>query len=136
MSLVVARKTPRMVRIVSDLRVTRPGDIRRGFMSGALKAIIVAPALCVAYAGAVGVALAGVRRAASRADDSNFVLGTLQECKGADFIVATPHSLCAIKEGMVRRDLDNAWVGDEDAFSVYQSGYHGQKDTRWMLASL
>jgi hypothetical protein len=125
MSLVVARKTPGTVRVISDIRVTRFGDdVRNGYASGALKAIIISPNLCIAYAGVIRVALSAIRYAASRSEDFEFVANTLSATNEVEFILATRGEICCIKNGQLSRGLENAWIGDKDAFAVFQRNYH------------
>jgi hypothetical protein len=62
MTLVVAHRTPYGVRLCSDMRVIDRGATRPpSYLNAILKAVILHPRLCVAFAGSVPLALGAIR---------------------------------------------------------------------------
>src|SRR5262245_2595904 len=61
MSLVVARRTGHVLRMMSDAKVTDPNSLRRGPLTGALKLVILNQRFCVGYAGKVAPAQDALR---------------------------------------------------------------------------
>jgi hypothetical protein len=130
MTLVVARVTPLGVRVAADMRVTDPYKIRHGYVYGALKAVLLNPTLCVAYAGNVDFALHTIRRISSRgqgfdAAQARLVDASRESCGASDFLLAglRPSQLVEIKDGHARVS-SAGWIGDGRAFAEYQAEYH------------
>lgn len=132
MTLVVARVTPLGVRVASDMRVIDPNAANPpGFLGATLKAILLRPTLCIAYAGNVGAAIGAIREVASAdlstEDAVRRLLDTHQQSEPkAEFLVATlrPPALVAVKDDLAQSS-SSAWLGDRDAFEEYQEHYHG-----------
>jgi hypothetical protein len=137
MTLVVGRRLPSCVRICCDSKLTSRRGIRGGYLTGALKAIIIDRGLCVAYAGDQPPALDAVRRLGRRRKlslrgslDLNEVHALLQavsrDTNGeTQFLVASfrPTSVAAIRGDELER-ADQLWIGDKAAFEAYQRHYH------------
>ena len=62
MTLVVARRSSRTIRLCCDSKLSSQNVIHGGYLRGALKAVILAPNLCVAYAGDSRHALDAIRK--------------------------------------------------------------------------
>ena len=62
MTLIVARRLKRTVRVCSDSRLTDRNQIERGYLAGALKAVILDRNTCVALSGEANFASAAVRK--------------------------------------------------------------------------
>jgi hypothetical protein len=133
MTLVVARITPLGVRMAADMRVTDPSAIRRGYVHGALKAVLLSPTLCVGYAGNVDFAQHVIREVASKGLGFDAIQARLVDANrssegASDFLIAglRPRRLIEIKKG--RGVCCSAgWVGDASAFGDYQAEYHREQ---------
>jgi hypothetical protein len=134
MTLVVARKwRSGRVRVIADLRVTDSNDIRRGYPFAALKNVILSRDLLIAYAGNASLAMHTLRELASSARDPDQVLTTLSESSlradggddGVDYILAAPgRGLWRITHVGVKAVQEATWIGDRDAFELYQRAFH------------
>jgi hypothetical protein len=135
MSLVVAHRISYGVRLSADLRVTNANATRivPGYLSGVLKAVIVHPHVCVAFAGKpVTAAIDAIRRldilpdsAVDVARIADLLLDSHRRVGEIDFLLATLHPtvLARIGDGAVAWDLPTAWIGDYDAFALFQHTY-------------
>lgn len=130
MTLVVANRFGTGTRLFCDTRVTHPYDENPHYLRGTLKAILLHPALCVAYAGDVANALSAIRDLnVSRSSGFSLekVISSLERMHnrtpaGIEFIVASAldgETLTVIKEGHATR-VDYCWIGDSAAFEEYQ----------------
>jgi hypothetical protein len=121
-------------RIFCDTRVTYPHGENPHYLRGTLKAILLHPALCIAYAGDVASALSAIRDLrVSRS--SGFSLEKVESflerahnrtSAEMEFIVASAldgETLTVIREGRATR-TDNCWIGDIFAFEEYQRLFH------------
>ena len=130
MTLVVGRITPLGVRVAADMRVTDRHAVDRGYVHAALKAVVLTPTLCVAYAGNVAFALHAIHEIASEglgfdAAGARLVDANRRSGGVSDFLVAglRPARLIEIKEGRAR-PCSAGWIGDAGAFGDYQAEYH------------
>jgi hypothetical protein len=127
-TLVVARVTPLGVRLASDMRITGEGAAHpAGFVNAALKIVLIRPTLAVGYAGNVAVAIPAIREAANEALDLEDAVARLagdRHTKRADYVVASVHpaKLVEIRDGNAE-ERSSAWIGDPDAFALYQREY-------------
>ena len=132
MSLVVAQATEDGPRIVADMRALYPDGRRPKFKTDTLKAVVVAKATTVCFAGDVDAGLAGVRAFARGLHESTSLetrLDLLQELaadsrRPVDFIVAMgreARQLSRIRSTGVESDLQTAWIGDQTAFECFQT---------------
>jgi hypothetical protein len=131
MTLVVAKKFEDGVRLLADWRMTVDGATKQpSYLSGTLKAWILRPDLCIAYAGDVAAAEKAIRQVRIQfhaRPDLNKVLKTLERDHRArpqslEFIVASRiegHNLWVIKDGELS-ERAVAWIGDYHAFEKYQ----------------
>src|SRR4051794_7956861 len=132
MTLVVARTTPLGVRISADMRITYEDAMKRGFLHAELKAIVLSPTLCVAFAGCnVATALDGIRAVASAKPTfeqakSHLLAAHQDSGRQNDFLVATlrPAPVLAVVKAGVAEDSEAGWLGDSTAFDEYQRHYH------------
>jgi hypothetical protein len=136
MSLVVAQTTEAGPRIVSDTRVGFGSTRRPSFKTGTLKAVVVAPAMTVCFAGDVAVGLDGVRHFAkclSAAHHLDDLLPHLQRLtsdtrRRVEFIVARAEAgstLIRVRDGEIEQNRHSAWIGDHRAFERFQEARHG-----------
>jgi hypothetical protein len=133
MSLVVAQATDEGPQIVSDTRVSFPDEKSSNFKRGTLKAIIVTRETVICFAGNVNVGLNGVRqfaKAVIAGQPVDNLLPSLLEFASdsqryAEFIVASAKAdskLTRIRDRKTERELETAWIGDEDGFELFQRG--------------
>jgi hypothetical protein len=141
MSLVVAQTTPEGPRIVSDTRVTFPDPARPRFTTDSLKAVVISRDVTVCFAGDLVRGLEGVRLlariiAAGGATDDALpaLLGIASDgATAADFILATAganDSLTRVRQSGVERALEATWIGDHDAFEIFQAARKAQSIAR------
>lgn len=134
LTLVVASRFVTGIRIFRDTRVTYPQGENPHYLRGTLKAILLHPALCIAYAGDVASALSAIRDLrVSRS--SGFSLEKVESflerahnrtSAEMEFIVASAldgETFTVIKEGRATRTGD-CWIGDIFAFEEYQRLFH------------
>lgn len=132
MTLVVAHCTPLGVRLSADMRVTDRDAVRHGFLCAQLKLVLVSPMLCIAYAGAAGLAITAIRRVHESRFDFGDAVSYLLDVhvragRRTDFIVAglQPTSLVAIKDGAAK-ESHSGWLGDSLALNEYKHNYDRQ----------
>lgn len=114
--------------VASDLRVTDPFDIERGYPHAVLKAVTVTADLCVAFAGPVDRALDGLHSAAELARSPfEAVLARLAALSGTggespEFLLVSskPVRVARCRGGVAEDHLSAAWIGDQAAFEVFQ----------------
>ena len=131
MTLVVARLTPKGVRLAGDMRVTDRDEAGpKGYMGAALKMILLRPSLCIAYAGNVGLALRAIRHVRSNDlpvnDAEAHLLDTHLRANGdVDFLIASlrPSRLSVVKDGSLGPAVTAAYVGSPDAYAEYNRHY-------------
>jgi hypothetical protein len=132
-SLVVARQIGHEIRIVSDTKISDPHLLHRTPVDGGLKCIVLSATCCVSFAGNVRVAelaLAPLIRGASttrREITSHLLMKHRESGRRADFVVAvTDEGTCIdrVADGCLEENLTTAWIGDPEAFAVYQANYH------------
>ena len=139
MTLVVARRTERSVRLFADLRVTDRNAIESGYVVGMLKPVVLGPDLCVAFAGRVGPAIVALRSLASTGVNGReldevrqLLLDAHRQSDGdTEFLVApsvtAPGGLDRIAADGIETDLPATWIGDRNAFDLYQRVYHADR---------
>jgi hypothetical protein len=132
MSLVVAQVHEGLISLVSDTKVTRVGHdgfTRHVFENAFPKLLILRDNLCVGLAGNdpenVADALIGARH--QSVEDIARKAGSMPH---ASIIVASllpEPQLLQIVQGSIedRTSLGRAWVGDPDAYSIFQQRYSG-----------
>ena len=136
MTLVVARLFRQEIRILSDAKITNRNRVRHGPLTGALKAVILHPDLCVCYAankaGWAQVAIKRLNIHPAKSFELKAVISSLLKehnagCNDPDFIVACLRpkaSLSRIWKGQVEHDVSSCWLGDYEAFVAYQEQFH------------
>lgn len=132
MTLVVGRRSPHGLSILSDSRVTDPHDPRPKPLVGTLKVIVLDPKHCFAFAGAVPFAqdavevLFAAQRSAGVTTDLivEHLLHVHRESgQATDFLVGSLEGdprLTKIADGQAQSGLSAAWLGNQDAFAEYQ----------------
>jgi hypothetical protein len=140
MTLVIARVIVDEIRIVSDTKVTNQ-SIRSGRLTDILKAVVLSPDLCICFVGTVKSAHHAIlglyqKNKPNRDLDLEQILDHLstenRHDDGVAFIVSSlvpVPSIYRIRNGEIERDLSNAWIGDKNAFSRFQSVYHSLPPT-------
>lgn len=134
-TLVVANRISRGIRLIGDSKITDRNAILRGRLTGALKIVILEPRMCVAFSGGVNRSIDAIRRLHTRqrialderldpGDVQNLLFEAAQD-GGVEFLVATvaPKALMRVCADGVR-PADQLWIGDHDAFEVYQRHFH------------
>ncbi len=148
MSLVVAKIVNEAVVLVSDTKVGDPTSSRPGhsLLKGSLKAVLINPELCIAYAGSVEPALSAIRavhrshgQAVPREGIIALLLQTNESSKdNTHFIAAfagTAPSLWRIRNGAIETDILDAWIGDSEGFEAYQVEFARQRDDPFSMAA-
>jgi hypothetical protein len=140
MSLVVVQIVDNRPLIVSDTRVAFPDGPRSSFKTGTLKAIIIARDVTICFAGDVSAGLDAVRHFAAEIEAGGPVEGLIphlqetasNERRVVEFIVAIGGDvpeLIRIAGGRGERGLQVAWIGDQNAFEMFQRERH--RPSRW-----
>lgn len=131
MSLVVAKITPRGIRIVSDSKVTDPEAVKHGYLYGTIKAVIINQNLCICYAGKAGVGQVAIDSIRSHAKKIEGVCQRLLDAhkeanEETDFIIAAlkPTKLFKISNGDIQETDSSCWIGDSDGFNIFQKYLH------------
>ena len=132
MTLIVGRRNLNgVIRVVGDMRLTDSTEIRRGFPYAALKNIILSPNHLVGYAGNAELGMHTIRRLKTAPIDE-LAQGLLASARnagnglgGVEFLLAhTERGLQRITTEGVDEPTDAGWIGDRNAFEVYQRAYH------------
>jgi len=134
MTLVEARLLEDGMRIESDSLTIDARAARTGDLYGALKAVVLHPGLCVAYAGQVAAAQHALVALGVRPDtpfsvdevERKLLHHHLESGRGTDFLVAslTPlPSLSVVRGGMVLRGLTSAFVGAPSAHAAFERAF-------------
>jgi hypothetical protein len=135
MTLVVANRISRGIRLIGDSKITDRNAILRGQLTGTLKIIILEPRVCVAFSGGVNRGIDAIRRLHTRhrialdqrldPSDVQNLLSEAAQDGGVEFLVATvsPRALMRVSaDGLT--PADQLWIGDHDAFETYQRHFH------------
>jgi hypothetical protein len=135
-TLVVGHPISTGIRITSDMRVEDPSRIDvPSPMNAALKAVIVHPRVCVAFAGdPVEVALDAIRaleldhHSAPDLDRVCSLLLAAQEHSNVDFLVAAlePTALFKLKDGTAE-SVPAGWIGSHCAFEEFQRVFTAER---------
>jgi hypothetical protein len=148
MTLIVARRSATSVRLCGDSKITDLNAIRGGYLSGALKVVVLDDDLCVAFAGGIEDALSTIRRLDARRratlgeslppEDAEEILRAAAASSDGrvEFLLATrrPLRLLRIRSSGVE-ESDYLWVGDKDAFEAYQHHLHQPSELAVRLAA-
>lgn len=138
LTLVVAKKSGNDLFIVADSKLNDPKAIERNPMNSILKVAILHPLITIAYAGVVHYAEKVVSDFYSKnICDLKELFPLLMNAhvesnQQTDFILATAlgghPQLFLIKNGNLEHNIENAWIGEAKAFSVYQESFHSLDD--------
>ena len=135
MTLIIAKTNGNSVRIFADSKVThRLKEKGRNPITGALKAVILNPALCICCSGEGVAAFDAIRTLGISPDkhlDTEDVISRLYNahCDAHHdfaFIVGVrseSYTLHRITGGKVERNLADAWIGDQGAYNLFQEHY-------------
>lgn len=135
MSLIVARKWDRNLRMVSDTKLTTPESTAAPRLGsppseGAIKAIITHPAVCIGFAGIVEYAEAAIAEARQCKSNFDLVRKILLEhhkaSRAVDFIICcgAPRFRIYVIKGGTETTAESAWIGSLKGLSLYQKIYH------------
>jgi hypothetical protein len=135
MTLVVANRIERGIRLIGDSKITDRNAIVRSELTGALKIIILEPRVCVAFSGGINRGIDAIRRLHARQrialdqrldpSDVQNLLSEAAQDGGVEFLIATvaPRALMRVRaDGAM--PADQLWIGDHDAFKTYQRHFH------------
>ncbi len=133
MTFVVGRQSAEgVIRVVADMRLTDAWDIKRGYPTAVLKNIILSEDVLVAYAGNASLAVHTIRELQD-APRQELVEGLLQSCieagegkQGVSYLVADVNvGLQRIRHTGAEPPAQTGWIGEQEAFDLYQTLYHG-----------
>ncbi|HVE68457.1 MAG TPA: hypothetical protein VNB64_07745 [Solirubrobacteraceae bacterium] len=130
MTLVVGRLFSDGPRLLADSKLTLASTVANPYTGGALKAVILHPALCVAFAGGVMTAreaILGLNVSPGASFDTDEVCNELwrasRRASGVtDFLVATlapERALIQIEGRGISRGHSATWIGDGLAYAEY-----------------
>lgn len=131
MTLVVGRITQGGIRVDSDSRITDPNIVsnKNSIFSGLLKTIILNPSISVSYAGGVETAQKAIETLYNL---KNFEINTIKSLllkiniesgNETDFLIASLENqplLYKISNGKIEPSNSFHWIGDIDAFNLFQ----------------
>jgi hypothetical protein len=132
LTFVVARQSSEgVIRVVADMRLTDAWDIKRGYPTAVLKNIILDEDVLVAYAGNASLAVHAIRQLRSVRGEE-LVCGLLESSMeggegrhGVSYLVADVNvGLQRIRSTGVEPPTQATWLGEREAFEVYQALYH------------
>jgi hypothetical protein len=134
MTLVIARKFPNSIQIVSDTKLSFDDHRRTKHIDedSVLKCVVLSPTCCVAFANDSQIAMDAIAPLLSsnslrRVDVRAHLLDHCRKReRRADFILATSTdrgSIDHIRDGEIYGDRENAWIGEQGAFEEFQSRY-------------
>lgn len=133
MTFVVGRQSAEgVIRVVADMRLTDAWDIKRGYPIAVLKNIILDDDVLIAYAGNASVAVHAIRELQD-APREELVAGLHQSSveagageQGVSYLVADVNvGLQRIRHTGAEPPARATWIGEREAFEVYQALYHG-----------
>jgi hypothetical protein len=133
MTLVVARRSiDGRIRVIADMRLMDDWNIKRGYPHAVLKNIILDRDLLVAYAGNASFAVDTIREYRDQRGDT-LTGGLLDAAEragegrdGVEFLVAdVQRGLFRVRRSGIEPAGQATWIGDLDAFGLYQELYHG-----------
>lgn len=137
MTLIVAKNIDGKIQIESDSRITDPNVVRANPLNGFIKLIIYVPEISIAYAGDVKYAEEAIDIVYKlRLNNLNTLVGLLMASHlksggETDFIIATlikgTSNLIKISSGRMVDKLQTAWIGDINAFELFQKNFHELK---------
>ncbi|MBN7815813.1 hypothetical protein [Algoriphagus pacificus] len=137
MTLIVAKNIDGKIQIESDSRITDSNVVKANPLKGLIKLIIYLPEVSIAYAGDVKFAEEAINTLYKlKPNYLNDLVGILmashQKSIGeTDFIIATlvkgTCNLIKISSGRIEDNLQTAWIGDIDAFELFQKNFHELK---------
>lgn len=133
MSLIVANVTSYSLFLLSDTKLTYRQQETNPYIEGGIKTTILNYNRCIAFAGAYEFAQETIQNIQS-SDSNEDILQTLISATTTDkveFIFATIEpcpQIIKINNG-IEQSCISAWIGDFDAFSLYQSFYTECEDS-------
>lgn len=139
MTLVIAKRDGNDLFMVADSKLNDPKNLENNPANSILKIAILHPQVKLAYAGVIHYAEQVIRdfydkNICDLKDLVPLLLTThIESNQQTDFILATALNgkaqIISIKDGNLEYDIDNAWIGDARAFSVYQQSFHSSQET-------
>lgn len=138
MTFVVAKIIGDDLFIESDSRITDRSKVRQDPLCGLLKSVLVSPTICISYAGSVDFAELAIKKILdghilTSEEISQTLLAVVKDSKNSvEFILASIDNcipkLCKISDGKAEQDLLSAWIGDYNAFRLFQSVLLGSEE--------
>lgn len=134
MTLIVGRITQGGVLVDSDSRITDPNIVsnKNNIFSGILKTIILNPFISVSYAGGVETAqkaieeLYNLKKIEINIIKSLLLKINIESKNETDFLIASLENqpiLYKISNGIIEPSNSFHWIGDIDAFNLYQKEF-------------
>jgi hypothetical protein len=133
MTFVIARITKTGLRVDSDSKLTDPNVIRTNPLSGAIKTILLDKGISVSYSGTVDYAQQAIEHLYSfkeRLSDKEVSNELLEINKKSDFktdflVVSIRNSprISKISNGQIELSNSSAWIGDYEAFRLFQESF-------------
>jgi hypothetical protein len=131
MSLIVAQMTNDGPRIVSDTWISFPYDAKLNYKKGILKTVIITPEITICFAGNVKVGLGAMRQFANGIRAGQPIDDLIPDLLGSEsdheryteFIIANTKAdskLIRIRGQKIERELESAWIGDQNGFERFQ----------------
>lgn len=134
MTLVVANKQGNNLVLVADTKLNDPSIIENNPLCSVLKIAILHPIVQLGYAGVIHYAEKAIKEFYDRnISDLESLVDLLSGIHTesnfqTDFILCTAvggiPKIYVIKEGKTSRDVSSAWIGDQQAFNLYQRTFH------------
>lgn len=140
MTLVVARQSSEgRIRVIADMKITHPWEIKRGYPYAGLKNVVLDNGLLVAYAGNVELAVHTIRESRHLRGEqlvtalANSSQAARPKDQAVEYLIADVKAgLRRIRHGEAEPPTRATWIGHEDAFGIYQQIYHDMPRP-WLL---
>jgi len=133
MSLVVCKIIDQDIFIETDSRISNAHETKRESNYGIVKSVIIAPQVCISFAGSINLAEDAIREIYNQTtltiqsaveilhkfnSDGNkieFILSSIQR---------NQPRIYRIWNNKVESNLPSAWIGDDEAFTEFQKQFH------------
>ena len=140
MTLIVGRIHEENIKIYSDSKITDINSVRNNPLTANLKCFILHPHICLSFSGNVHYAEKFLEKFYSKTPFSFYNI--LQYClmlnnesnNSTHFAVSLIENkamrLFKIAHGKIESEIQNFWLGDIDAYNVYQENFIGNDSSK------